>query len=335
MKKSLKKLMIFILCVSVSFIFSCNRDAIRPQNEIKELKGSPQYVDELPFKWEVTGDRIQSEYVDVNGDAHKILSKEEKSKQPRTMGVGCDDYDYTVTWTYRGYLIETPCFGGAPPQPASTYISFSWDLEMPADIVPEESSQNIARIRLKTFGWESAPSGSILRNLPVTYSLVSTFPHASEPGLMMKRWRVTSEKTTFSQGDWCLNQSFDATVRLQTDCMLFQQPISIFGFNNYRAISYMTNSSSTSTQKSFDVILQIPFCNPPTCKSYPYTNFIRFQWRKVGSLMWNERIRTTLANFMVPVYDGAGTYEYRYQCRLQDTPAEVLTDFISQTVVVL
>ncbi len=325
--KTNRILFFFSIGIFAIYLHSCKREAITHlEGKITESNTPPQYVEKLPFEFE-TSIRLPAEYVDKNGNGHPIPSKNNYKGALSPTGDGCDLYDYTVYWDYRGYILGNGCFG-TYPNPDETEFFLNWDLVMPADINIIDTSYNIARVRLRNSGFFSAPSGTGYRSLSLTYSLRETFEHPLEPGLMMKKWRVSAAPTAFNTTDWCLNGSYDITVRVMTDCMVFQQSLATFGFYQMMPVYAMARGALVGSEWQMEVYYNLPLCYPPNCRELDYTDSIIFEYRAFPALPsdpWTKVSRSGIGSFYISVPPSTN-YEYRSKCRIYESP-EIFTDY--------
>lgn len=336
MKTLLKYSVASLTIITALALPSCKKDAkdTVPQVTVSDL--GPIYGDG-PHQYESNA-MISVPLAALDKDGNLISTSKNIGQKPT--GDGCDFLFYNYSMLYRGYRLDDICFASVT-YPGSTYLNFTYDVVLPADINPLPSDpQSTVRVRLVSSGFMSSPTGTGFRTLNIaSCTVVETFNTGAPDNLDMKRWRVTTTQTPFNGNDYCLNTSVQSVFKLATDCASLPYITSSPGIiteslepTKKLVPSFIATNSSSSPSHKFTLQANLPLCQLPTCKTgnIEWADTYKIRYRKQGTTTWIEYTPPPALSFVINVtLTGAGIYEYQMMGRIMSTTPEVWSDWSS------
>lgn len=235
----------------------------------------------------------------------------------------CSNDSWAIALIYRGYSNDDVCFSG--PAGASG-LRQSWDLYLPEGISIVNDSTCVARIKIGPLGFFTAPTGTGFRTTPYQYYYVETID-IDGLGTMMKKWRILSHATPFSESDYCSNFTLTPTFKLKTDCpdLATIQPVLTTDYMDMNSLSIpnlLAYNGSTTTQKRIEFVPNLPICGNGCHGYWKWCTNYKIQTKLTTSATWSATIdwySNIITSFTIPAGSGSGTYQFRYKGLVKGT----------------
>jgi hypothetical protein len=307
-----------IAAASIFTISSCKKEAATVES-VATISNTPPTHDKPYTFGSNLNKRIGILVEDANGN---WIPLEQKNKGNQTLG-NCSDPDAISAshFVYCGWSVGDVCFNN--PTSSLNDLYFSWYLYLPEDVNITNDATCVGKGKIGPYGFATAPTGTGYRTLPYTYTLIGT---EVEPvsGETMKKWKIVTNPTPFTQGDYCINQTLLASVKVKTDCSelgTYIQPVQVTDNMEINSLQvpdlYMYGHSNPGR---IEFIPNTAVCGNDCHGYYKWCTMYKVQYRLVGASAWAEFISPAsdvIVSFEKNV--SSSTYQIRYKGLIKGT----------------
>ncbi|MFA6059762.1 MAG: hypothetical protein WC756_16270 [Taibaiella sp.] len=306
------------IAVGLVTILSCNKNTVSATG--KAIASSTPPTHDKPYTYTSNVNKSVGILVeDAYGNWTPLNNHKNGSRTLST----CNNDSWAVALIYRGYSNDDICFSG--PSGASG-LRQSWDLYLPEGISIVNDSTCVARIKIGPLGFFTAPTGTGFRTTPYQYYYVETVD-IDGLGTMMKKWRILSHATPFSEGDYCSNFTLTPTFKLKTDCpdLTTIQPVLTTDYMDLNSLSIpdlLAYNRSTTTQKRIEFVPNLPICGNGCHGYWKWCTNYNIQTKLTTSTIWSATIdwySNVITSFTISAGSGSGTYQFRYKGLVRGT----------------
>jgi hypothetical protein len=296
------------------FISSCKKKVTSVTTGVATVSSTPPTHDK-PYTYTSNANKNVDILVEDASGNWVLLDKTRKNA-PQTLS-SCNNDSWAIALIYRGYSTDDICFNG--PIGASG-LRQSWDLYLPEGISIINDTSCVARIKIGPLGFATAPTGTGFRTTPYQYYYVETID-IDGLGTMMKKWRILSDATPFSETDYCSNFTLTPTFKLKTDCpdLATIQPVLTTDYMDMNSLSIpdlLAYNVSTTTQKLIEFVPNFPICGSGCHGYWKWCTHYKVQTKLTTSATWSattDWYASVITSFTIPVGPGSGTYQFRYK----------------------
>lgn len=315
--KTVLKTALFTIAIGgMISVYSCKKDNVSNQ---KATDSSTPVTHDKPFGINSnTGREVGILIEDANGN---LVPLDKTRKKGDAALSTCNDDSYAMKLVYRGYTVYGSCFSG--PGGISD-LALSWDLYLPEDVNIITDATTIARVKIGPNGFTTSPTGTGFRTLSLSYSYVETV-NIDGAGTMMKKWRITSSATPFSETDYCGNIELTPTFRIKTDCIDIPniQSASMTDYMDVNSLSVpdlWAQDGSTPQGKGIKFVPNIPLCGNGCHGYWKWATNYQLEYKLTSASLWIpfSWFSSDIISFTAPV-TSSGTYEFRYRALVRGT----------------
>lgn len=309
--------------LSISFA-ACQKNSPSLVGRVVESKTPQRHDGDFSYQF-FANEKIPTATEDKKGNI-VLLSELKKNSKFSILDACSENYDDCETF-FRGGQITNICFNGGGSS-SNTTFSLSWDIEVPDGINLVNDASNYVRLRLTPSGFSSSPSGTGNRTLSVTFTYLedyyTTGLSTGTLSLHMRKYRVTSNLTNFNVSDFCVNNDFITSYRIETDCSdlpfltIIPALTHYMDFNQRQVPLLFASNATVGSNHRFEIVTSQPLCTGPGCKSGPaeFSYDYELKYRPYGiSGTWTTVTRNTATSFYVSGLI-AGGYEYQMRAKI-------------------